>query len=103
MNFEHYYIEELIEVRKQSKANKDWKLCDNIRNYLDEKLVFIFDSKEGQEVYYLPSIYFIRKPIELTNRQFLEFRIKQEAQANKNFDAWLFSINQSKKKNHESN
>ena len=43
MNFEGYYIDELIELRKHSRLAKDWGLSDDIRDYLDLKHIFIFD------------------------------------------------------------
>lgn len=58
MNLEDKNIEELIELRKESRKNKDWKLSDEIRNYLDSKFVFVFDIKNGDEVYYLNDEYF---------------------------------------------
>ena len=61
MDFENKYVDELIEIRKEARQNKDWKLCDEIRNYLDIKLVFIFDTKAGQEIYYLFEEYFKNK------------------------------------------
>ncbi len=100
MDFEGKYIDELIEDRKNARDNKDWKLSDEIRNYLDSKLVFIFDTKDGQEVYYLNENYFKNKnrkieTIAMSRRQFLEYQIKQDINSNNNFDAWLFSIKKS--------
>jgi hypothetical protein len=94
------YIDELIEDRRIARENKNWKLSDEIRNHLDSKLIFIFDTKDGQEVYYLPESYFknkSRKPetVAMNNRQFVEYKIKQDINAEKLCDAWLFSMNQS--------
>lgn len=96
MDFENKYIDELIEDRKIARENKDWKLSDEIRNYLDSKLVFIFDTKSGQEVWYLVEKYFERKErktetIAMSKRQYVEFRIKQDINAEKNFESWLYS------------
>jgi hypothetical protein len=94
--FENKYIDELIEERGEARVFKNWQLSDEIRDYLDTKLVFIFDTKWGQEVYYLADSYFKNqeRKIETTamsKRQYLEYRIKQDINANNNFDAWLFS------------
>lgn len=57
MNFEDKYIDELIYLRQTARENKDWKLSDEIRDYLDSKLVFVFDTKDSQQVYYFPYKY----------------------------------------------
>lgn len=94
-------IDELIEQRKIARENKDWAKSDEIRNSLDSKLCFVFDTKEGQEIYHLTKKYFESKSkrIEteaMSNRQFVEFNIQSDIRANKMFDAWLYSVN----KNH---
>ena len=66
MDFESKYIEELIEERKIAREIKNWKLCDEIRNYLDLKNIFIFDTKLGQEIWYLTEGYFKRKDNSIT-------------------------------------
>jgi hypothetical protein len=98
--FENKYIDKLIEDRKQARLDKDWELCDQIRNYLDTKYVFIFDTKEGQIVYNLFEKYFNNKnkmeiTKDLNNRQYLEYKIKQDIDSEKRFDAWLFSVKKS--------
>lgn len=100
MDFESKYIDELIEDRKEARENKNWKLSDEIRNYLDAKLVFVFDTKWGQEVYYLTEWYFKNKErkietMAMSKRQFVEYKIKQDINAEKNFEAWLFSTRRS--------
>jgi len=40
-------INELIEKRKQARANKDWALSDQIRDELKEKGYVVKDTKEG--------------------------------------------------------
>lgn len=97
MNFEDHYIDGLIEFRKVARESKDWKLSDEIRAFLDTKLVFVFDTKEGQEVYYLCEKYFKNhdkkiETIALSKRQYVEFRIKQDIRNENNFEAWLFSM-----------
>lgn len=90
------YIDHFIEDRKNARSNKDWKLSDEIRDYLDTQLVFIFDAKHGQEIYYLTENYFKNQDrnIETTamsKRQYVERQIKQDITANNSFDAWLYS------------
>lgn len=51
-------IDELIDLRKQAREAKDYAVCDELRNYLDTQLVFIFDAPHGQEIYYLTEKYF---------------------------------------------
>lgn len=96
MDFENKYTDELIDIRKNARENKDWSLSDEIRNYLDAKLVFIFDAKWGPEVWYLTIGFFNNKNkrIEtqaMSNRQYVEYKIQKDIRAEKNFDAWLYS------------
>ena len=100
MDFESKYIDELIDERKEARANKNWKLSDEIRDYLDTKLVFVFDAKWGQEVYYLTDNYFKTQErkietIAMSKRQYIEYKIKQDINADRNFEAWLFSTRRS--------
>lgn len=115
------YIDELVDIRKEAREKKNWKLSDDIRNYLDTKLVFIIDHKEYQEVHYLTDSYFnkiysynkgdakkweetaIQKIERLhnikfeTNRKFVEWNIQQDKRAEKRFEAWIYSTLQSGK------
>jgi hypothetical protein len=111
MDFTSHLIDELIEMRRQSRLSRDWKSSDELRDYLDTQLVFVFDGKDGQEVYNLPEQFFkfktktenatkVKSFLEwlrdtarftMTNRQYVELQIKSEINADKNFDAWLFS------------
>jgi len=43
-------IKELIEKRKQARANKDWALSDQIRDELKEKGYMVKDTKEGIQI-----------------------------------------------------
>ena len=43
-------IKELIEKRKQARANKDWALSDQIRDELKEKGYAVKDTKEGMTI-----------------------------------------------------
>lgn len=77
-DFETKYIDELIDIRKYARVSKNWHLSDKIRDYLDEKLVFIFDANWGQEVYYSTECFFKRKEQKeetklMTKRQYVEY------------------------------
>lgn len=97
MNFDDKYIDELIDIRKDARENKDWKLSDEIRNYLDIKLVFVFDTKSGQEILYLPKEYFRNKDrrmetIAMSERQYVEYKIKEDVRIEKILDSWIYSM-----------
>ena len=81
MEFDTYYIDHLIDARRKSRKLKNWKLSDDIRDYLDTKHVFIFDTPDGQEVWNMT------KGI----RQDVIDRINSDKRAEAIFDAWLFS------------
>ncbi|CAB4219059.1 hypothetical protein UFOVP1604_142 [uncultured Caudovirales phage] len=107
-------LEELIESRRLARAGKDWKTSDEIRNTLDSFGIFVFDTKDGQEVHYLPTSYFkfktkeenstkaktwsewLRDPSRhtMTDRLYVETLIKRDIAAVSNFEAWLYSIKQ---------
>ena len=100
MDLESTYIDELIDLRKEARAEKNWQLADEIRNYLDTKLVFIFDAQWGQEVYYLTEKYFEAKnkrfeTILMNPRQYVEHKIKKDLNVVKSFEAWLYSMRKS--------
>ena len=84
----NYLIDELVDIREIVRKNKDWKLSDKIRDYLDSKLVFIFDTPNGQEIYYYPS------NSNITRNKLIE-SINTKSRAEKNFNAWLYSVNES--------
>lgn len=86
----------LIEDRRKARESFDYTTSDLLRDYLDDHLIFIFDTVWGQEIYYLTPSYFKRKPKEMTNRRYVEYRIKREVQAEKLLEAWLYTTNQSK-------
>ena len=65
---ENKNIDELIELRKEARLSNNWKLSDEIRNYLDTKLIFIFDTKFGQEIYYITESY-INKTFNYSERR----------------------------------
>jgi hypothetical protein len=97
MEFEGKYIDEIIELRSEARKNKDWTLSDKIRNYLDEKLIFVFDMNWGQEVWFLPEQYFKNKDkkpetVKLSNRKYVEHRIQQDIKLEIVFDAWVYSM-----------
>jgi len=49
--------DELVYIREQARLNKDYKLSDEIRNELDSRGSFVFDTKYGQVVYHIGSGY----------------------------------------------
>jgi len=77
-----YYLSELVELRNIARQEKNWELSDKIRNYLDTKNIFIFDSPDGQIIYY---------ELAGTTRQDVIDRINEDKRLNKIFDAWLYS------------
>ncbi|NJO63645.1 MAG: hypothetical protein HC836_37285 [Richelia sp. RM2_1_2] len=86
-----------------ARVGKDYKLCDEIRNYLDTHLVFVFDAPHGQEVYYLTDSYFKWKSkieqlrgLIFTNRKFVEYRIKEDIRISAIFEGWLVTTKNSK-------
>lgn len=93
MNFETYFDDELLIMRIAARKRKDWALSDKIRDYLDSRLVFVFDVPGPfQEVHWACRDTFKNKPEQMTNRQYLEYKIQEDIRANKMFDAWLYSI-----------
>jgi len=50
MDFNNYYIDELVELREKARESKDWGLSDELRKFLDLKKAFVFDTPEGQVV-----------------------------------------------------
>jgi len=82
MNIEAMYIDELIDKREQARKDKDYRLSDEIRDYLDTKSVIIFDTKDGQEVYH---------ELKGTTRQDVIDKIQKDIKAEAMFNAWLFS------------
>ena len=83
------YTDGLVHLRKEARLNKDFKLSDQIRDILDTKFVFIFDHKEGQEV-------FFRKK---GTRAELIKEIQKDRDADKLFRSWLFSTKASALRN----
>lgn len=86
VEFNNYHTDQLIKLRAEARANKNWQLSDDIRNFLDAKQVFIFDTANGQEIYcQLPN----------TTRDQLVAKININNRAEKLFDAWLYSTQKS--------
>ena len=83
MDLKGKYIEELIDLRKNERQAKNWLICDEIRNYLDSKFVFIFDTKDGQEVYH---------ELKGMTRVDLIDRINKNIRLEKVFNAWLYTM-----------
>ncbi len=82
MRIEDKYIDELLEIREKTRAEKNWKLADKIRSYLDTKHVYIFDTNEGQVIYHEKE----------GTRQSLIKQLKSEVRAENMFNAWLFTM-----------
>ena len=77
---------ELIEIREQARVEKNWILSDQIREYLDTKHSFIFDTKNGQVIYHCLS--------NMTRGKLIQ-NLNKDIKANKQFDSWLYSIRSS--------
>ncbi len=72
----------LIYKREKARKNGNYKLSDEIRGQLDAIHTFVFDTKDGQEVYF-----------ELGGtREDLIKKINRGKRAEKLFEAWLFSM-----------
>lgn len=89
-------IDQLIDLREELKLQKNYKEADSIRDYLDSKYVFIFDSKNGQEVYHLTEKFFkfknkFEETAKMSNRKYVEHHLTQEKRAEKILDAWTYS------------
>ena len=82
MRFEDKYIDELVDLRRDAREQKNWMLSDKIRVYLDTKRSFVFDTKEGQVIYHRTN----------GTRTDLINQLKEDTRANKIFDAWLYSL-----------
>ena len=80
-NFSDITPDELISIREKAREEKDWKLCDEIRDYLDTKSIFINDTPDGQEVYFEVK----------GTREDLVNKININRIAESRFDAWLYS------------
>lgn len=76
----------LIHNREKARSRGNYKLSDEIRDKLDAMHTFVFDTKEGQEIYFEVS----------GTREALIKKINNEKRAEKEFDAWLYSINKNK-------
>jgi len=76
----------LIYQREQARLHKNFKLSDEIRDKLDSMNTFVFDTKDGQEVYFETK----------GTRLDLVKKINDDKRADKIFDAWLFSMNSKK-------
>jgi hypothetical protein len=91
-----FSIDEMIEFRAAARKDKQYQICDLLRDFLDTQLIFIFDGVNGQEVYYLTESYFKfktkieeQKKITLTNRKFVEYRIKQDINSEAYLQDWI--------------
>lgn len=84
-------IDRMVFNREQMRNLALYNEADVLRNELVNHSVFIIDTKQDQEVYH--------EGKGTTLKQF-EDKIKREARAKKNFNAWLFT-QQTKIKQHE--
>lgn len=89
-------LDELIALRWQLRQAKQYKQSDDLRDTLDQNLIFCFDHKDYQEVLYLTEVYFKRMPDSFkSKRQYVEYRMRLDRQAESNFNAWLYSVGKS--------
>lgn len=88
MNFDNKYVSELIDIREAARLDKDFQLSDEIRDYLDEKFTFIFDTKDCQVIYF---------ELKGMTRAKLIDKINADRKAEKVFDSWLYSMQKSAK------
>ena len=86
MELGNKYVSELIEIRRKARVNNNYALSDEIRNYLDTKESFIFDTKEGQVIYH---------ELKGMTRSELIKKLNKGKQANKLFHSWLYSMSKS--------
>lgn len=89
-------IDELLFERANCRLARDWARSDEIRNILDTELVFVFDATWGQETYYLTQKYFNRKPIQMTDRDYVKKRIEDDSRYERIFEGWLETIRAAK-------
>ena len=100
IDFKSKTVFEILLIREQARNNKNWKLSDEIRGYLDEQLVFVFDGKSGQEVQYCTLDFFayqdrLPETAKMSKRQYVEYRIQRDIKAENRFEAWLYSTRKS--------
>lgn len=89
-------LDELIDLRWQLRQARQYKQSDDLRDTLDQNLIFCFDHKDYQEVLYLTDAYFRRMPDSFkTKRQYVEYRMRLDRHAESNFNAWLYSMGKS--------
>ena len=82
MKIEDKYIDELVDLRRKAREQKNWKLSDKIRDYLDTKHSFVFDTKDGQVIYHGAK----------GTRTDLINQLKEDSRAVKIFNSWLYSL-----------
>ena len=82
MDMEALNIDELVFLRQEARDEKNWKLSDEIRTYLDSQHSFVFDTDDGQVVYHRDQ----------GTRSELIVQLKKEARAEKIFNSWLYSL-----------
>ena len=97
-------IVRLLGDRAACRAIRNWKESDRLRDELDALGVFVIDQADGEQKAIRLNEDFFRhmKKVEemhgisfVSRRKYLEWRIQQDARAEKAFEAWLFSMRQS--------
>lgn len=67
--------DELVYLREIARQDKDFQKSDEIRNILDSRGSFVFDTKDGQVVYHLGieyTRYYVNKNLDLIDKSFLK-------------------------------
>lgn len=82
MNIEALTIDELVNLRQEARVEKNWKLSDEIRTYLDSRHAFIIDTNDGQVIYHRSN----------GTREELIVQLKESSRAEKTFNSWLYSL-----------
>jgi hypothetical protein len=77
-------VDKLIHERQLARSRNDYAESDRIRNLLDSVNVFVFDTNQEPEVYHM---------VKPTTRKELIESINMDKQAEKRFNAWIYSTN----------
>lgn len=97
--------DELVAIREGYRRAKDWAASDAVRADLDAMGVYVFDEKDGSTtVWHCPDAYFKHMnkagfPQHATRRAYVEYRMRQDRQAEARCDAWMVSMRPSLKRN----
>lgn len=97
-------VKHIIQDRLKARTAKDWITSDRLRDKLDAMGVYVFDGSNGkQNAMELDDAYFQHMEKAATmydiqfdsRRKYVEFRLKQDLTAEKRFEAWLYTMQQS--------